>query len=116
MQLRGGIWGRGRGRQRSVEGWGALPLLARAALVARTECQAVRLADGGAPHNGRREKEGIRHPAYERQLLPVLFPEIGSIGRDDLQELEDDGEHAVEMPGAMPSLHGCRQLGLGDTV
>ena len=39
------------------------------------------------------------HPPDEQQLLRVLLAEVGEVGPRQVQQLGDDGEHAVEVPG-----------------
>ena len=86
------------------------------AAVPRAERQAVGFADRRAGDDGGRQEEGVGHPAHETQLLPVLLAEVGAIGRGNLQELEDDGQHGVEVPGTVRSLQDLRHVELSDTI
>ena len=57
--------------------------------VARAHRQAVWLAHHRTGHDLGVEKERRRHVAYQNVLLPVLLSEVGAVGPDDREELED---------------------------
>ena len=63
---------------------------------------------------GRKKASAI--PRTRRELLPVLLAEVGAIGRGNLQELEDDGQHARRSvrDGARPPAPST--AGLSDAV
>ena len=61
--------------------------------------QAVRLAHGGHGDHLDREVEVLDHPPDEQQLLGVLLAVVGAVGAGEVQQLADDGQHAVEVPG-----------------
>ena len=62
---------------------------------------------------GRKNASAI--PRDERQLLPVLLTEVGALGRGNLQELEDDRQDAVEVPGPVRALQHASKLQLSVT-
>ena len=99
----------GASRQRPVERGAFARSAGEQAAVPRAEGQAVGLADGRTGDDGGRQEERVGHPANEAQLLPVLLAEVGAIGRGNLQELEDDGQHAVEVPGPVRAFQDLRE-------
>src|SRR5688572_28080063 len=97
-----------RGRPRAVS--------RREQAVARTHGETVRLAQRRAAHDLGVEKKGAREAFDELELLEVLLPEVRALRARKEQELQHDGQHAVEMPGTRGDLQIEAALALGDSV
>jgi hypothetical protein len=50
------------------------------------------------------QEECVGHPADELKLLPVLLAEVSVLSPRELQQLEDHGQHGVEVPGPVRTL------------
>ena len=84
--------------------------------VAGTERQPVGLADRRARDDLRRHEERVHHSADEDELLPVLFAEVGPFGPRQVEQLQHDRQHAIEVPRPLGAFQGGRDLGFGDAV
>ncbi len=103
------------GEQGPGQGQRGPALLGGEEAVPAGERETVRVADGGHRDDVDAEVEVAHHAADQCQLLGVLLPEERRVRPGEVEELGDDGEHAVEVPGArgalQPLAHGAR----GDT-
>ena len=75
-------------------------LLGAEADVAGGQREPVGLAHRGHDLEAHRDVEVAHHPPEDGDLLGVLLAEVGDVGRDDVEQLADDGADAVEVPGA----------------
>ena len=60
----------------------------------------VGFADGRVADNFDRNVQITDHASDEGELLEIFFAENGTVGLEDVEQFQDDGENAVEMPGA----------------
>ncbi len=60
----------------------------------------VRFADGRVADNFDRNVQITDHAIDEGELLEIFFAENGTVGLEDVEQFQDDGENAVEMPWA----------------
>ena len=75
----------------------ALAVVRPEARVARGEGEAVGLAHGRDGRDPDRQVEVAHHAADHDDLLRVLLAEVRDVGRDDVEQLADDGADAVEV-------------------
>ena len=78
--------------------------------VARTHGESVRLANCRTDLDSDRQIEIPNHVLDDTALLVVLLPEVGDIGRDQVEQLQHDGGHTAEMPGAADSFKRFRHI------
>ena len=94
----------------------ARTLVRRQQAVARAHREPVGFAHRGAAHDAGVQEEGVHEALDELQLLEVLLAEIGAVRAGDQQELQHDGQHAVEVARARRALELQRGLALADAV
>lgn len=75
------------------------PLRGGQVAVAAGQRQPVRLAHGGHADDVHAEVQVAHHAADQGELLGVLLPVERHVGPGEVEQLGDDGEHAVEVPG-----------------
>src|SRR5699024_4302220 len=46
----------------------------------------------------------LRHPLYDHHQLPVLFPEYGKVGFDDIEEFVYDRNHPFKVPRTLDAV------------
>ncbi len=68
--------------------------------VAGGEGQTIGFTNGGVADDFDGDIEIADHAANEGKLLEVLVSEDGEVGLEDVEELEDDGENAIEVARA----------------
>ena len=92
--------------ERAGKGCGRLALLRAQIGVAGADGEPI----GSRARSGRpdlqAEVEVARHALEDGRLLRVLLPEVGTLGADDVEELQADGGDAAEVPRP----HGALQL------
>ena len=85
--------------QRLIEHDGNPPFIRTEQLVARAECEAIRLAHGrhGTDEHGQIQVRD--HAPDDRKLLGVLLAEVGDIRLHDMEKLRNHCRDAAEVPG-----------------
>lgn len=78
------------------------------------EGEPIGFADGGVADDFDRDIEIAGHSTNEGELLEVLVPEDGEVGLKDVEELEDDGQDAIEVARSGGSAKVLRQERFGD--
>lgn len=115
---RGGLFagfGKGAGGEEGAADAGGIGAMGGSELaVAGGEGEAVGFPDGGVADDFDREIEVPDHAADESELLEVLVSEDGGVRADDVEELEDDGEDAIEVAGSGGSAEVGGEEGLGN--
>src|SRR5688572_10856829 len=84
--------------------------------VARAHGEAVGLAQGRAAHDLGVEEERASEALDELELLEVLFAEVRTLRAREQEELQHDGQHAVEMPRARGALELEAALALAHAI
>jgi len=74
----------------------------------------VGFADGRVADNFDRNVQIADHAIDEGELLKIFFSENGTVGLEDVEQFQDDGENAVEMPGAGGSAEVFGEEGFRD--
>src|ERR1035437_10156840 len=97
--------------ERAVQDGGANALLRRKVAVARAEGQPVRLAHDGAGDEFHGKIKLAHHGAEDGQLRGILLPEVGAVGRDDVEELGDDGRHSAKVAGTVCPVQAVADAG-----
>ncbi len=82
--------------------------------VAAGERQAVGLPGRLHAQDLHGEVQIAHHAADQRQLLGVLLPEQRDVGAGEVQQLGDDGEHAVEVTGPGRAFQALAHRARGD--
>src|SRR5437764_14467687 len=85
-------------RQRLKKQRRLLPLFERQILIARTQRQAVRLANDGADPYRHGQVEIVHHLLNDARLLEILLAKVSDFWLNDLQQLQTDGGPAAKMP------------------
>jgi len=91
---------------------GAAALLGCEVTVARAEGEAVGFAHDRAGDKFHRKIEIAHHGAENGNLRGILLAEVGSVGRDDVKELGDDGGHSAKVAGTAGAVEAV--AGAGD--
>ena len=74
----------------------------------------VGFADGRVADNFDRNVQIADHTINEGELLEVFFAKNGTVGLEDVEQFQDDGENALEMPGAGGSAEVFGEAGFCD--
>ena len=77
--------------------------------VARTEREAVGLADDGADDDGCRQAKVADHAAEDGDLRGVFLAEEGEVGFGGDEQFGDDGGDAAEVAGAGGSVEAAAE-------
>jgi len=74
----------------------------------------VGFADGRVANNFDGHIEVADHAINEGELLEVFFAKNGTVGLEDVEQFQDDGENTLEMPGAGGSAEVFGEAGFCD--
>ena len=88
-------------RQRAVQDERGPAVLLRQVRIAARHREPVRLAHGRDTDDLDADIEVAHHPPDQRELLRVFLAEDGDVGADEMQQLRNDGQDAVEMTRPM---------------
>ena len=82
--------------------------------ISRGKGEPVGFADGRAADNFDRKVQIADQAINEGELLEVFFAKNGTVGLEDVEQFQDDGENAVKMPGAGGSAEVFGEAGFRD--
>jgi len=92
-------------------GWWRGCAARREVTVARAESEAVGLAHYRAGDNLHGKIEIAHHGAQDGKLRGILLAEVGTVGRDDMEELGDDGGHSAKVAGTARAVEAITDAG-----
>lgn len=109
------VFGQIAGREKGAANAGGIGSMPGSELaVSGGEGQAIGFPDGGVSDDFDGDIEIADHAANEGKLLEVLVPEDGELGLKDVEELEHDGQDAIEVARPGGSAKVLREERFGD--